>query len=78
MHASGGNKKDSRWTVAEDTDGSSQRGILDEEMGLRSPGRTLHSQDGDLGIIQTSTVTVTIESDAVPACKERTFFDFSR
>ncbi|EDU40764.1 hypothetical protein PtrSN002B_002834 [Pyrenophora tritici-repentis] len=79
VHASSAHKKESRWTIMQDNDSSSQRGILDEEMGLRSPGRTLHSRGGDdLGIMQTSTVTVTIESDAVPASKERSFFDFSR
>ncbi|RMZ70958.1 integral membrane [Pyrenophora seminiperda CCB06] len=88
-HASTGKTKDSRWTIMEDgEDGSSQRGILDEEMGRGMGMGTWGSPDrGDgmgIGIAQTSTVTVTIEGDSdgrgrgvgglAPPRRERSFF----
>lgn len=62
--------KNGSWsTLPEDGDGSSQRGILgDEEMGGagRMPTR------GDDGILQTSTVTVTVD-DAISTHQTKSF-----
>jgi hypothetical protein len=63
--------KEGSWAaIEEEEDGSSQRGILrDEEMGAagRTPTR------GDDRILQTSTVTITVESDTSSTHKTRSF-----
>jgi hypothetical protein len=57
-----GKRKEARWTVIEDNgDNSSQRGILDDEEFGRVRRITAYENDH---VIQTNTVTVTIESDA--------------
>lgn len=63
--------KEGIWSmIEEESDSASQRGILeDEEMG-RSRRQTLYESEG---IMQTSTVTVTIESDARSDHKARSF-----
>jgi hypothetical protein len=64
-------RKEGRWTVIEDnSDNSSQRGILDDEEFGRVHRITAYEDDH---VIQTDTITVTIESDARSDRKARSF-----
>ncbi|EMD67599.1 hypothetical protein COCSADRAFT_197370 [Bipolaris sorokiniana ND90Pr] len=68
--------KEGSWTAIdeeEQNDGSSQRGILvDEEMGGASSSKATYADDH---IMQTSTVTVEVESDASQSPRSRSFLN---
>lgn len=68
--------KEGSWTAIdeeEQNDGSSQRGILvDEEMGGASSSKATYADDH---ILQTSTVTVEVESDASQSPRSRSFLN---
>lgn len=71
-----GKGKEGHWTVIEENgDDSSHRGILDDEEMGGVHRMTAYEDDH---IIQTSTVTVTIESDARSDHKARSFLGIAR
>ncbi|CAN9173621.1 unnamed protein product [Alternaria alternata] len=75
VHAMG-KGKEGHWTVIEENgDDSSQRGILDDEELGRVHRMTAYKDDH---IMQTNTVTVTIESDAQSDHKARSFLGIAR
>lgn len=75
VHAMG-KGKEGYWTVIEENgDDSSQRGILDDEELGRVHRMTAYEDDH---IMQTNTVTVTIESDAQSDHKARSFLGIAR
>jgi len=71
-----GRGKESGWTTIED--GASQRGVLQDEGGLLRVEEQALGKDGTIivehdGILQTNTITVTVEEDSMAGHKGRSW-----